>query len=57
MKYKLNTTNYHDFDTIEVNKLEGRSYFIPYSSKKAADAVLPKEKRYASEKVLCLNGG
>lgn len=56
MKYKLNTTNYHDFDTIEVNKLEGRSYFIPYSSKEAADAVLPKEKRYASEKVLCLNG-
>ncbi|MBQ1595809.1 MAG: hypothetical protein II084_01360, partial [Clostridia bacterium] len=56
MKYCLNTTNYWDFKTVEVNKLPGRSYFIPYPDKKKADAVAPKEKRYASEKVLCLNG-
>ena len=56
MKYRLNTTNYWDFNTVEVNKLPGRSYFIPYPDRKKADAVSPKEKRYASEKVLCLNG-
>ena len=56
MKYTLNSSNYCDFYTFEVNKLPGRSYFIPYPDRAAADAVLPKEKRYRSEKVLCLNG-
>ena len=56
MKYALNTTNYHDFGVYEVNKLPGRSYFIPYPTREQADAVLPKEKRYRSEKVVCLNG-
>ena len=56
MKYSLNTTNYCDFDTISVNKLPARSYFIPYPDRKAADKVAPKEKRYSSPKVLCLNG-
>ncbi len=56
MKYYLNKTNYCDFDTFELNKLEGRSYFIPYPSRTEADKVLPKEKRYRSEKVMCLNG-
>ncbi len=56
MQYQINTTNYCTFETFEVNKLPGRSYFIPYPTKDAADAVSPKEKRYASEKVQCLNG-
>lgn len=56
MKYTLNHTNYHDFDVYEVNKLPGRSYFIPYPTRAAADGVSPKEKRYRSEKVICLNG-
>ena len=56
MKYRLNQTNYQDFNTFEVNKLPGRSYFIPYPDKAGADAVTPKEKRYRSEKVRCLNG-
>ena len=56
MKYILNQTNYHDFNTFEVNKLPGRSYFIPYPDRAGADAVTPKEKRYCSEKVRCLNG-
>ena len=56
MKYQLNTSNYHEFDVFEVNKLPARSYFIPYPDKAGADAVLPKEKRYASPKVVCLNG-
>ena len=56
MKYQLNTQNYCTFDIYEVNKLPGRSYFVPYPTREAADAVSPKEKRYASEKVVCLNG-
>ena len=56
MKYQLNTTNYHTFSTFAVNKLPARSYFIPYPDRAAADAVKPKEKRYASPKVQCLNG-
>ncbi len=56
MKYTLNQTNYSDFSVYEVNKLPGRSYFIPYPDREAADAVTVKEKRYNSPKVQCLNG-
>ncbi|MBQ5987524.1 MAG: hypothetical protein IJL59_09660 [Clostridia bacterium] len=56
MHYQLNTTNYADFAVFEQNKLPGRSYFIPYPARAQADAVSPKEKRYRSEKVVCLNG-
>ena len=56
MQYKINKTNYCTFEVYKDNKLDGRSYFIPYPSKKDADAVTPKEKRYKSPKVICLNG-
>lgn len=56
MQYNIHTNNYCDFKTFEVNKLAPRSYFIPYPTKEAADAVSLKEKRFASEKVICLNG-
>ena len=56
MKYMLNKTNYHDFKVYEVNKLPGRSYFIPYPDREAADQTGLKDKRYNSPKVVCLNG-
>lgn len=56
MRYQLNTSNYHTFSTFEVNKLPARSYFIPYPNRAGADGVSPKEKRYGSSKVVCLNG-
>ena len=56
MKYQLNTTNYHDFEITEINKLAPRSYFIPFPDRASADRVSAKEKRYASSKVRCLNG-
>lgn len=56
MKYKINTSNYHTFEIFEVNKLPPRSYFVPYPDRAGADAAAPKEKRYQSPKVLCLNG-
>lgn len=56
MQYQLNTSNYHDFQTYEVNKLPPRSYFIPYPDRAQADQVTAAEKRYRSPKVICLNG-
>ena len=56
MKYTINNENYHAFDVYEVNKLPGRSYFIPYPDRASASAVGPTEKRYRSDKVICLNG-
>lgn len=56
MKYRLNTTNYHTFSVFALNKLDARSYFIPYPDRAAADAVTPEQKRYQSPKVISLNG-
>ncbi len=56
MQYKINKTNYASFALFKENKLDGRSYFIPYPTKAAADKVSLKEKRYKSPKVICLNG-
>ena len=56
MKYLLNKNNYHDFSVYQINRLPARSYFIPYPTREKADAVKPKEKRYRSSKVQCLNG-
>ena len=56
MKYRIDQNNYHTFSTYEINKMPGRSYFIPYPDRASADAVTPKEKRYSSSKVVCLNG-
>ena len=56
MKYQINQSNYHTFEVFEIGKLPARSYFIPYPDRASADAAKPKQKRYASEKVVCLNG-
>ena len=56
MIYHLNNELYADFSVFERNKLPPRSYFIPYPDRAGADAAPLLEKRYASEKVLCLNG-
>lgn len=56
VKYRINKTNYSNFNTIAINRLPQRSYFIPYPDRASADAVSPEEKRYKSPKVKCLNG-
>ena len=56
MRYAIDNSHYHTFSVFEVNKLPARSYFVPYPDRAGADAVSPKEKRYSSSKVLCLNG-
>ncbi len=57
MQYRLQSQYYSDFSTIDVNRLEGRSYFIPYPSRKAQKGISLDEKRYKSPMVRCLNGG
>lgn len=56
MKYRIDHSRYADFDVLSVNKLPPRSYFIPFPNRERADAAPILEKRYASEKVTCLNG-
>ena len=56
MKYRINKTNYCDFNVFEDNRMAPRSYFIPYPDRESADSVSGKEKRYGSPKVICLNG-
>ena len=56
MKYRINKSNYHEFNTYKINKLPSRSYFIPYPEKQLADSVSAGNKRYRSPKVICLNG-
>ena len=56
MRYLINKKNYCDFSLWRENALPARSYFIPYPSREEADHVPPKEKRYSSSKVQCLNG-
>ena len=56
MLYTLNHSDYADFSVFARNRLPARSYFIPYPNRALADAVTPKEKRYGSPKVICLNG-
>ncbi len=56
MVYELNRKHYCTFETIQVNKLPGRAYFIPFDTREAASGVSLENKRYASAKVKCLNG-
>ena len=56
MRYTIDRENYHRFDILERGKLAPRSYFIPFSTRKKADAADILTKRYTSDKVRCLNG-
>ena len=58
MKYGINKTNFNDFSVYEINKLEGRGYSIPYSSKEALSKTPFKKERNSSDivRVLRANG-
>ena len=56
MKYSLNKTNFNDFSVFEINKLEGRAYAIPYSSKEALKKTSFKKERTSSDIVTVLSG-
>lgn len=56
MQYKLNRSNYRDFDTFAVGKLDGRAYFIPYRSREALMATDALTERFQSDMVQVLSG-
>lgn len=56
MKYTINKTNYRDFDVVEINKREGRAYFIPYSDKDVLAKTDFRKERYSSDMVKVLSG-
>lgn len=56
MLYNLKNKNYYTFKIFQVDKLDPRSYYIPFSTKEKADAATISEARYCSDKVQCLNG-
>ena len=56
MKYRINKTNYCNFNSYRINELAPRSYFIAYPDREQADSVCGRDKRYKSPKMICLNG-
>lgn len=56
MRYELDKVDYADARVLEVNRLPGRSYFVPYPDRAAADAVALERRRYGSTLVRCLSG-
>lgn len=56
MKYSINKTNFNDFSVYEINKLEGRGYAIPYSSKETLKKTPFKKERGSSDIVRVLSG-
>ena len=56
MKYKINRSNYRDFQTISENRLPHRSYFIPFGSEERMRSVSYLDERAQSDRVLFLSG-
>ncbi|MBQ3602598.1 MAG: hypothetical protein IJA02_02015 [Clostridia bacterium] len=56
MKYTVNTTNYRDFNVYEINKCEGRAYFIPFTDKAVLAATDFRKERFSSDLVKVLSG-
>lgn len=56
MNYKIHRSLHTDFGIFEENKLEARSYFIPFSSVKELAKTDYKNERYHSDRVTMLSG-
>ena len=56
MQYIFNRENYRNFDVFQDGKLQGRAYFIPYSSKAALKKTDCLTERYKSDLVTVLSG-
>ena len=56
MRYLIDKSHYRDFDTISINRLEHRSYFIPFRTAAAMEASDYLTERYRSDAVLLLSG-
>lgn len=56
MKYGIHRNLHTDFSIYEENKLDARSYFIPFSSVKKLAKTDYKNERYKSDRVMMLSG-
>ena len=56
MRYTINTTNYRDFDTLEVNREPARAYAVPYSSLDSLRQTPFSAERESSDLVQVLSG-
>lgn len=56
MEYKIHRNLHTDFNVFEENKLEARSYFIPFSCAEALADTDYKNERYRSDRVTVLSG-
>ena len=56
MKYTLKRKNFNDFSVYEINKLPGRAYTVPYSSKDALVKMPFRKEQYNSDIVRILSG-
>ncbi len=56
MKYKINKTNYRDFDALHIGDLAPRAYAVPFSTSAKASKADFRTERYDSDMVTCLSG-
>lgn len=56
MNYKTHKNLHTDFSIFEENKLDARSYFIPFSSTKKLEKTDYKNERYQSDRITMLSG-
>ena len=56
MIYSMNKSNYKDFSVVEIGKLPGRAYFIPFKTKEKLDSTDFITERYSSDAVTVLSG-
>lgn len=56
MKYSIHRNLHTDFSIYEENKLDARSYFIPFSSVKKLVKTDYKNERYKSDRIMMLSG-
>lgn len=56
MKYSIHRNLHTDFSIYEENKLDARSYFIPFSSVKKLTKTDYKNERYKSDRIMMLSG-
>lgn len=56
MNYSINKNNYRDFNLIQINKLDARSYFIPYKDTDKLISTDILSERYNSDMVEVLSG-
>ncbi|MGN1194302.1 MAG: glycoside hydrolase family 2 TIM barrel-domain containing protein, partial [Acutalibacteraceae bacterium] len=56
MQYKINKTNYRNFNCFAENRLPHRSYFIPFLTRESLDKTTYLSERYESDAVMILSG-